>query len=75
MEKSEEVLWLHSAFLEAGADIILTNSFGANAPRLKLDHTENRVAELNAAAAQLARTATRQHSLKILVDKPSWRVR
>ena len=61
VEKPDEVLWLHGAFLEAGADIILTNSFGANAPRLKLHKAENRVAELNAAAAQLAREATRQH--------------
>ena len=61
VEKPEEVLWLHGSFLEAGADIILTNSFGANAPRLKLHKAEHRVAELNAAAAQLAREATRQH--------------
>ena len=61
VEKPEEVLWLHGEFLEAGADIILTNSFGANAPRLKLHKAEHRVAELNAAAAQLAREATRQH--------------
>jgi 5-methyltetrahydrofolate--homocysteine methyltransferase len=61
VEKPDEVLWLHGAFLEAGADIILTNSFGANAPRLKLHRAEHRVAELNAAAAQLAREATRQH--------------
>jgi 5-methyltetrahydrofolate--homocysteine methyltransferase len=61
VEKPEEILWLHGAFLEAGADIILTNSFGANAPRLKLHNAEHRVAELNAAAAQLAREATRQH--------------
>ena len=61
VEKPDEVLWLHGAFLEAGADIILTNSFGANAPRLKLHKAEHRVAELNAAAAQLAREATRQH--------------
>ena len=61
VEKPEEVLWLHGAFLEAGADIILTNSFGANAPRLKLHKAEHRVTELNAAAAQLAREAIRQH--------------
>ena len=61
VEKPDEVLWLHGGFLEAGADIILTNSFGANAPRLKLHKAEHRVAELNAAAAQLAREATRQH--------------
>jgi 5-methyltetrahydrofolate--homocysteine methyltransferase len=61
VEKPDEVLWLHGAFLMAGADIILTNSFGANTPRLKLHKAEHRVAELNAAAAQLAREATRQH--------------
>ncbi|MDG2459435.1 MAG: betaine--homocysteine S-methyltransferase [Luminiphilus sp.] len=61
MERPEEVLWLHGAFLEAGADIILTNSFGANAPRLKLHRAEGRVSELNVAAAELARKATRQH--------------
>ena len=61
VERPEKVLWLHGAFLQAGADIILTNSFGANAPRLKLHHAQNRVAELNAIAAQLAREATRQH--------------
>ena len=61
VEKPEEVLWLHGAFLEAGADIILTNSFGANAPRLKLHHARHRVVKLNQAAAQLARQATRKH--------------
>lgn len=61
VERPEEVLRLHSAFLEAGADIILTNSFGANAPRLKLHKAEDRVGELNIAAAELARTATQQH--------------
>ena len=61
IERPEEVLWLHGAFLEAGADIILTNSFGANAPRLKLHKAEDRVAELNSVAAELAREATRQH--------------
>lgn len=61
VERPEDVLWLHSAFLEAGADIILTNSFGANAPRLKLHKAEDRVAELNFTAAQLARNASQKH--------------
>ena len=43
VEKPEEVLWLHGPFLEAGADIILTSSLGANAPRLKLHKAERRV--------------------------------
>ncbi|MGA0336243.1 MAG: betaine--homocysteine S-methyltransferase [Luminiphilus sp.] len=61
VERPEDVLWLHDAFLDAGADIILTNSFGANAPRLKLHKAENRVVELNTTAAQLARAATHKH--------------
>jgi 5-methyltetrahydrofolate--homocysteine methyltransferase len=57
LERPEEVLWLHGEFLKAGADLILTNSFGSNAPRLKLHRSEHRVHEINKAAAQLARQA------------------
>lgn len=46
---------LHRSFVEAGADIILTCSFGANRPRLKLHRAEDRARELNATAARLAR--------------------
>jgi 5-methyltetrahydrofolate--homocysteine methyltransferase len=46
---------LHRSFVEAGADIILTNSFGGTAYRLKLHKAQDRVAELNAAAARIAR--------------------
>ena len=51
----ERVAQLHRSFLEAGADIILTNSFGGTRYRLKLHHAEGRVHELNAAAARIAR--------------------
>ena len=62
VERPDEVLWLHREFLQAGADLILTNSFGANAPRLKLHKSENRVREINKAAAQLARQAALEHA-------------
>ncbi len=45
----------HEAMAAAGADIILTNSFGGNAMRLKLHGAAHRVGELNRAAAALAR--------------------
>jgi methionine synthase I (cobalamin-dependent) len=46
---------LHKAFIDAGADIILTNSFGANRRRLMLHGLEARARELNRLAAQSAR--------------------
>src|SRR5579872_886160 len=50
-----KVLALHRVFVEAGADIILTNSFGANRRRLMLHGLEGRVGELNRRAAEIAR--------------------
>lgn len=46
---------LHRGFIEAGADIFLTNSFGGSSYRLKLHQADTRVRELNAAAAAIAR--------------------
>lgn len=43
----------HKGFLDAGSDIILTNTFGGNRRRLALHGAEERVAELNAAAVEL----------------------
>jgi methionine synthase I (cobalamin-dependent) len=51
----ERVAHLHRAFVEAGADILLTNSFGGTRYRLKLHKAEERVAPLNEQAARLAR--------------------
>jgi methionine synthase I (cobalamin-dependent) len=55
IERSERVAEVHRSFVDAGADIILTNSFGANRNRLKLHGHERRVRELNLAAARIAR--------------------
>jgi 5-methyltetrahydrofolate--homocysteine methyltransferase len=54
-DRPEEVLGLHRRFIEAGAEIILTNTFGCNRQRLKLHKAENRVYELAKRAAELAR--------------------
>ncbi len=51
----ERVASLHRSFVDAGADIILTNSFGGSSYRLKLHQAQGRVAELNFAAASIAR--------------------
>jgi 5-methyltetrahydrofolate--homocysteine methyltransferase len=46
---------LHQGFVDAGSDLILTNSFGGNSFRLKLHNLEDQVFELNKAAAMIAR--------------------
>ena len=57
IDHPERVAALHEAFLAAGSDIILTNSFGGTRHRLKLHKAEDRVAEINSAAAAIARRA------------------
>ena len=51
----DRVRSLHRSFIEAGADIVLTNSFGANRYRLKLHNAQDQARELNIAAARNAR--------------------
>ena len=51
----DKIVKLHQDFVDAGADIILTNSFGGTRHRLKLHHAQDRVFELNGKAAEIAR--------------------
>jgi 5-methyltetrahydrofolate--homocysteine methyltransferase len=51
----EKIAALHQGFVDAGADIILTNSFGGTRHRLKLHHAQDRVHDLNRRAAEIAR--------------------
>lgn len=55
VEKPDVIRGIHKGYIEAGAQIILTNSFGGNGIRLGRNNLDDRVAELNLAAAQLAR--------------------
>ena len=51
----DRVKSLHQQFVDAGADVILTDTFGCNRHRLKLHKAESRVHELASGAARLAR--------------------
>lgn len=59
----EMVEQIHRAYVEAGADVIETNSFGASRPKLTQYGLETQVRELNRAAAQVARKAARDRAL------------
>lgn len=58
---------IHEAFLEAGADILETNTFNSNFVSMGDYHMEFLVKELNIASAQLARKAADKYSTP---DKP-----
>jgi trimethylamine---corrinoid protein Co-methyltransferase len=54
-EHPGKIAGLYRSFVDAGADIILTNSFGCNGRRLMLHSAQSRTFELNQKAALLAR--------------------
>jgi 5-methyltetrahydrofolate--homocysteine methyltransferase len=56
-DKSENVLALHRAFVDAGSDIILTCTFGGTRLRMRDSKYADRAPELNRRAAELARQA------------------
>ena len=55
VEHPDRIASVHQGFIEAGAEIILSNTFGGSGYRLKLHALEDRVAELNRAAVEIAR--------------------
>lgn len=66
-DQPDKIRALYRSFIDAGSDIILTNSFGGNSYRLKLHKAESRVAELNALAASLAREEADKESRTVIV--------
>jgi len=67
--KPEVIREIHAAFLEAGADIIETNSFNSTAIAQGDYGLEHLAEELNRAAARIARTVADEFTLKS-PDKP-----
>ena len=53
IEAPEKVRAHYRSFIEAGSDIVLTNTFGGTANRMKLHGAQDRVFEINKAAAEL----------------------
>ncbi|MFP4449901.1 MAG: betaine--homocysteine S-methyltransferase [Rhodosalinus sp.] len=55
VDHPDRIRALYRGAVKAGSDLFLTNSFGGNASRLKLHAAQDRVFELNRAAAELGR--------------------
>jgi 5-methyltetrahydrofolate--homocysteine methyltransferase len=67
--RPEVVDRVHRSFFEVGCDVVETDTFGAFAPVLAEYGQAHRVAELNRAAAQLARQAADDFATP---DRPRW---
>lgn len=57
LDRPEEIVRLHSQFVAAGANVILTSTFGASPIRLEENKLGGRGAEINQRAVALARQA------------------
>jgi len=57
IESPDIVFNIHQAYLEAGSDAVLTNTFGANKYALARHGLADKVSEINKKAAQIARRA------------------
>jgi len=67
LDEPANVARLHESFIEVGADIILTNTFGANRCRLGMEKAEDRTAEVNEAGAGIARKVADKAGRKVVV--------
>ena len=67
VEKPDLILTAHKGFLDAGSDIILTNTFGGTRRRLGLHKLEDRVAELNLAATSILKDLIAEYDRPIAI--------
>ena len=58
----EQVLHIHQAYIEAGADVIQTNTYGANYIKLARYGLEDSVEKINKAAVEIAKKAAGENT-------------
>ena len=56
----EKIEHIHRSYIEAGADVIQTNTYGANFEKLKAFGLEHKVKEIHKAAVQIAKKAANE---------------
>ena len=67
VQHPDRIRALYRGPVAAGSDLFLTNSFGGTAARLKLHDAQRRVAELNRAAAEIARDVADTAGRRVVV--------
>ncbi|WP_299298381.1 betaine--homocysteine S-methyltransferase [uncultured Tateyamaria sp.] len=66
-QEPAKITALYKGAVDAGSDVFLTNSFGANASRLKLHDAGHRAFELSRIAAELARNVADRAGRTVIV--------
>ncbi|MCH7882317.1 MAG: homocysteine S-methyltransferase family protein [Proteobacteria bacterium] len=67
LEQPHRVAALYRSFIDAGSDIVLTNTFGGTRYRLKLHKAQHRVAELNTAAVEILKKEIEASGREVVV--------
>ena len=67
LTQPEVVLNVHRGYVEAGADLLETNTFGGNRFRLLEHGLEDKVAEINGSGVRLARKAADESRRQIYI--------
>jgi 5-methyltetrahydrofolate--homocysteine methyltransferase len=68
VDRPDVVRASHEAYAAAGARLLTTNTFGGSRPRLRMHGLEDRVHELNRAAAAIAREVADEHGILVAGD-------
>ncbi|MFN2467940.1 MAG: bifunctional homocysteine S-methyltransferase/methylenetetrahydrofolate reductase [Gaiellaceae bacterium] len=63
----ESVVSVHVSFINAGAELIETNTFGANRPKLAAQYLDDELHALNSAAVKLAREAREMSGREVFI--------
>jgi 5-methyltetrahydrofolate--homocysteine methyltransferase len=67
IDEPEKIAQHYRSFIDAGSDIILTNTFGGTRFRLKLHQAQDRVAELNIAAVEILKTQIGESGREVII--------
>ncbi len=67
----KDIAEIHKSYLEAGADIIVTNTFGANPIKLKEFGLEDKVYEINYKAVKIAKSVVKDRGFVSLSIGPT----
>ena len=67
IDEPDKIAAHYRSFIDAGSDIVLTNTFGGTRYRLKLHKAEDRVSELNIAAAKILKAEIRRSGREVVI--------